>query len=194
MVFNILKQFNWLDIVILLLIFRVIYISIKGGFTTELFKLLGIICAIYLAMHYYMAVADFIRGKLPVEEKVPLEFLDFLVFVVLAVLGNLFFVLLRNAVNNLIKIEAVSTLNKWGGLVLGGFRSILLVSLVLFSLVISSVPYLKNSARSSYFGPRILSTAVNTYTWVWGNISSKFASSEKQNSAVIEVKEWMGSK
>jgi len=194
MLLNMLKQLNWLDVCILLIIIRVIYIAIKGGFTTELFKFLGVICAIYLSMHYNVVLADFIRGKTPVEEKVPLAFLDFLVFLALAVSGNFIFVLLRNAVNNLIKIEAVSTLNKWGGLVLGGFRSVLLVSLLLFALVISSIPYLKKSVKNSYLGPRFFSAAVDTYGWIWNNLASKFAVSEKQNSAVLEIKEGIVSK
>ena len=145
-------------------------------------------------MHYYITVADFIRGRLPLEEKVPLEFLDFLVFLILAGIGNLVFLLLRNAVNNLIKIEAISALNRWGGLVLGAFRSVLLASLVMFSLLISSIPYLKNSVRASYFGPRITSLSVNIYTWTWSSIFSKFISSEKLNSSAVEVKEWVGSR
>lgn len=160
----------------------------------EVFKLAGLLSAVYISMHYYITVADFIRGRLPLEEKVPLEFLDFLVFLILAGIGNLVFLLLRNAVNNLIKIEAVSALNRWGGLVLGGFRSVLLASLVMFSLLISSIPYLKNSVKASYFGPRVTSLSVNIYNWAWSSIFSKFISSEKLNSSAVEVKEWVGSR
>jgi uncharacterized membrane protein required for colicin V production len=194
MVFNVLRQFNWLDILILLLIFRVLYISIKGGFAVEVFKLTGLLSAIYLSMHYYLTIADFVRNALPLEEKMPLEFLDFLVFLILASIGYLFFLLLRSAFNNLIKIEAVSTLNKWGGLVLGSFRSLILSSLLIFLLAISSVPYLKSSTKASYLGGRLVSISVNIYTWGWFNIFSKFVSSEKLNSYVVEVRDWMVSK
>ncbi|MFY9402162.1 MAG: CvpA family protein [Candidatus Omnitrophota bacterium] len=194
MVFNILRQFNWLDILILFLIFRVLYISIKGGFVVEIFKLTGLLSAIYLSMHYYLKIADFVRNALPLKEKMPLEFLDFLVFLILAGIGYLFFLLLRSAFNNLIKIEAVSTLNKWGGLALGSFRSLILSSLLIFLLAISSVPYLKNSTKASYFGRRLVSISINIYTWGWSNIFSKFASSEKLNRYVVEVRDWMVSR
>lgn len=190
MIFNILKNFNWFDICILLIIFRVLYIAIKTGFTTEFFKFFGILFAIYLSMHYNTAIADFVAKRVPIiEEKVPLEFLDFIIFSILAITGNLFFVLLRNAINNLIKIEAVSTLNKWGGLCLGVLRSLLLVSLISFALTISSVVYLKDSVKSSYLGPRVISIGVNTYTWMWSSIFSKFLSSEGLNKNSIEAKE-----
>ncbi|MBN2830754.1 MAG: CvpA family protein [Candidatus Omnitrophica bacterium] len=194
MIFNVLKNFNWLDICILIIIFRVLYIAIKNGFTAELFKFFGIICAIYLSMHYYTAITDFIRGKIPVEEKMPLEFLDFLIFLILALTGNFLFVLLRNAVNNLIKIEAVSTLNKWGGLFLGALRSVLLASIIVFALTISSIPYFKQSVKRSYIGPRIISVGVDTYSWLWNSIFSRFLASERVNRIVLEVKEGVISK
>jgi uncharacterized membrane protein required for colicin V production len=188
MILNMLKNFNWLDICILIIIFRVLYIAIKTGFTTEFFKFSGVICAVYLSMHYNTAIADFIRSRIPVEDKMPLEFLDFLVFLTLAIGGNFVFVLLRNAVSNLIKIEAVSTLNKWGGLFLGALRSLLLVSIIIFALIISSIPYLKQSVKNSYLGPRVISVGVDTYSFLWNSIFSKFAASEKVNSAALEAK------
>ncbi|OQB10034.1 MAG: Colicin V production protein [Candidatus Omnitrophica bacterium ADurb.Bin205] len=189
MIFNMLKSFNWLDIIILIIIFRIFYISIKGGFTTEFFKFFGTLSAIYFSMHYNTVLSDFISSKLHIEEKMPLEFLDFIIFIILALGGYFIFVLVRNAVNNLLKIEAVSVLNKWGGLLLGALRSILLAGLVSFALVISSVPYLKNSVMDSYLGPRVLSVAVNTYSVIWNNFFSKFATKEEYNSIVSKIAE-----
>jgi uncharacterized membrane protein required for colicin V production len=188
MLLNMLKQFNWLDIFILITIFRICHIAIKGGFTTELFKFLGTITAIYLSMHYSVLIADYIRGSLPIEGKVSLELIDSLVFLSLAILGYFLFVLLRNAFNNFVKIETVSVLNKWGGLILGGFRSVLLVSLISFTLVISSIPYFKDSVGHSYLGSRLSIVAPNTYTWIWVSIFSKFIPSEKEGSIVVNIK------
>ena len=145
-------------------------------------------------MHYNTGLSDFISSKLNIQDKMPLEFLDFMVFVILAVAGYFIFVLVRNAVNNLIKVEAVSVLNKWGGLILGALRSVLLVGLVSFALVISSVPYLKNSVMNSYLGPRVLVVAVNTYTTIWNNLFSKFAAGEKYNAVVSKVSDEARSK
>ncbi|MDD4982136.1 MAG: CvpA family protein [Candidatus Omnitrophota bacterium] len=187
MIFNMLKSFNWLDIIILIIIFRIFYISIKGGFTTEFFKFFGVLTSIYLSMHYNTGLSDFISSKLNIEDKMPLGFLDFILFVILALAGYFIFVLVRNAVNNLVKIEAVSVLNKWGGLILGALRSVLLAGLVSFALAISSVPYLKNSVMNSYLGPRVLAVAVNTYSTIWNNLFSKFAAGEKYNTVVSNV-------
>ncbi len=188
MLLNMLKQFNWLDIFILIMIFRICYIAIKSGFTTELFKFLGTLTAIYLAMHYSVLIADYIHKQLPATDKVPLQFVDFLVLLFLAAAGYLLFVLIRTLSNHFIKIEAISTLNKWGGLILGGFRSVLLVSLISFTLVVSGIPYFMNSVKHSYLGPRLILVAPNTYTWIWTNIFSKFMTFENEGNIAENIK------
>ena len=59
MSYDSLKQINWVDIFAVILLIRVCYISIKTGFLTEIFKLLGTVCAILLACHYYVRVSIF---------------------------------------------------------------------------------------------------------------------------------------
>ena len=53
MIVEIIKQFNWVDIFVIILSVRVLYIAVKNGLPVELFKLLGTIAAIYLSLHYY---------------------------------------------------------------------------------------------------------------------------------------------
>ncbi|MDD4953418.1 MAG: CvpA family protein [Candidatus Omnitrophica bacterium] len=185
---NILKQFNWLDVFILILIFRILYISIKSGLSKEFFKLLGVLSATYLSLHYFTVLSDLICKNLPVK-KMPLEFFDFLLFTVLAILGYLVFVLLRTIFNHFIKMEAVPLLEKWGGLVMGILRSFFLPSLIIFMLAISSVGYLKKSAQSSYLGKKLFDVAPDTYSWFWNSITSKFMKDEKFNNNVLNIKE-----
>ncbi len=187
MLLNTLKQFNWLDIFILIVIFRICYIAIKGGFTTEFFKFLGTITAIYLSMHYCVLIVNLLMGWLPIDSKVSLKFIDSIVFVSLALLGYFLFVLLHNAFNNFVKIETVSALNKWGGLILGGFRSVLLASLISFTLVVSGIPYFKSSVKHSYLGQRLIFVAPNTYIWLWTSVFSKFIPSEKEGNIVVNI-------
>ena len=189
MLLNMLKQFNWLDIFILIMIFRVCFIAVKGGFTTEFFKFFGTLTAVYLAMHYCIFVSDFIMAYLPLEGKIPQELLNSLVFLFLSILGYLLFVLLRLTFNNFVKIETVSSLNKWGGLTLGMFRALLLVSLISFNLIISGFPYFKDSVKNSYLGSRVASVSSDTYSWVWASIFSKFFPSEKESCIVTDTRE-----
>ena len=83
MVMSIFKQFNYIDIIILILLFRICYISVKTGIAIEFFKLLGVLSAIYIASHYYTSLSDIIRRHY-MPKIIPLEFADFIIFLFLA--------------------------------------------------------------------------------------------------------------
>jgi len=189
MILNIIKQFNWVDIFVIILLFRICYIAIKSGFVVELFKFLGTVLAIYLSLHYYTALADLVTKYLSIKESMPLEFLDFIAFIILVIIGYFVFVILRQVFSQLIKTEAAPNLNRWGGLALGIVRGILFSGLIIFILVISSVSYFKNSAGNSYLGKRLLKVAPTTYTKLWNGLMSKFMTGEKFNQTILDVQE-----
>jgi len=154
----------------------------------EIFKLLGAIAAAYLSLHYYTVLSDSLRKGLNLKF-IPLEFLDFLIFVVLALVGYCTFVILRELFGRLIKMEAAPNLAKWGGLFLGICRGFLLTGLLTFILFISSVSYLKESVITSYAGKRLLNFAPAVYSGIWQGVGSKFMPGEKFNQTVLEVQE-----
>lgn len=184
---DVLKQFNWVDILVIILLFRIGYIALKSGFSRELFKLLGTLLAIYLALHYYTGIVDFISARIATK-KIPLDFLGFVIFTLLAAIGYLVFFGLRCIFYHFIKMEAIPLLNKWGGLVLGIGRGILLVGLVIYILVISSFDYAKKSVENSPLGRSWLKVAPATYSIIWHKLTSKFMIKEKFNESVLEVK------
>jgi uncharacterized membrane protein required for colicin V production len=188
MLLQMIKQFNWIDIFIIILLFRICYIAIKNGLIAELFKLSGTILAVYLSFHYYTYLSDIVRQRF-IGQKLSLEFLDFLCFAFLAVLGYLALVLCRQVFSYFIKMEALPQLNRWGGLILGISRGFLLSSLIIFVLFISSIAYLKNSVIHSYFGGRLFKIAPTTYSKVWFGFASKFIPQEKYNSTIQEVEQ-----
>lgn len=183
---NPVKQINWLDIALILLLLRICYTSFKKGAAIEFFKLLGLINGAYLSLHYFTVLADFIDKRFSIQG-MPLQFLDFLCFLVLAIFGYLVFVLLRSAFAQIIKIEAVSRLAKLAGLALGIARALLTLSLIIFILLVSSIGNLKNAARNSYLGKRLFNIAPATYAIIWHNIISKFATQESSNKTILEV-------
>ena len=189
MLTDILKEFNWLDIFVIILLIRECYIASKTGLPIEIFKFLGTVAAIYIGLHYYTVVSDAIGLRFPYfKEKTPLRFLDFLSCAILAIIGYLVFLSLRVAFHRFIKMEAVPNLNKWGGLILGIVRGFLTVSLIIFVMILSDITYFKKSAVGSYSGKQLFEVSPNTYGWLWNNITSKFMTTEKFNKAVLEVK------
>lgn len=188
MLLEILKQLNWVDFLLIILLFRVCYIGSKSGFPIEVFKLCGVIFAIYFSLHYYTSFSDWLRQRLPiVDEKAPLDFLDFLSALVLVVLGYLSFVALRAVFSRFLTVEAVPRLNKWGGFILGVARGALLAGLIVFLFTISSMAYLKESVNRSYSGKYLLEAAPTVYIQMWNGFMSKFMPKEKFNSTVSEV-------
>jgi uncharacterized membrane protein required for colicin V production len=185
---NILKQLNWLDILVLILILRILYVSAKSGFPAEFFKFIGTLTAIYLPLHYYLIFSASLRQRFFGTKPGP-EFLNFAVFLALAIAGWLGFALLRNIFCRLIKIEAVSSLNRWGGFILGAVRAVLLCGLIVFTLVVSGNAYLKNSAKVSYCGKRLSGVPVSAYSWLWNSIMTKFCAGEKFNKDVVTMRE-----
>lgn len=191
MALDTLKQFNWLDILCIIVLVRIVHISMKSGFSTEVFKLLGTTLAAYVSFHYYVLFSGALTSRFGLKEIIPIEFMDFLCFLALALLGYLVFVFLRLWItfNRFINVEAVNNLNRWGGFVLGVLRGVLLSSLIMFMLVISTLTYLKKSVADSYSKRYIFNIAPNTYTWVWNTITSKFMAKEGYNKTVSEVQE-----
>jgi len=185
---GLIKQFNWVDILIIILLFRVGYISLKNGFPIALFKLCGTVLAIYASLHYYTVLSDSFLNFFSIK-KAPLELIDFVSFLFLALISYFLFVLFRNIFTHLIKMEAVSTLNKWGGLFLGAIRGVLLCGLLIFMLAVSGVNYLNSSAKHSYFGSWFFGAASNTYSFLWNDLVSKFMPNEKFNLKVTDTEE-----
>lgn len=186
MILNVLTRLNWIDFIVVCILFRVLYVGGKNGFIVELFKLIGIIFTTYVSLHYYVKLSDFIVHRLS-KMQVPAELVHFFVFILLVAVSYSIFVLVRRAVCNLVKMEAAPMLSKWGGVFLGVGRGFLTSSLVIIVLLISTMPYLNTSVKKSYSGRYLFNVAVGTYSVIWNGIMSKFMSGEKFNEAISKI-------
>ena len=190
MLLEILKHFNWIDFFIVFLLFRTCYIAIKRGLPVEFFKLLGVMTAIYLSLHYYTGLSDWMLARLPhLKERMPLEFSDFLCFMFLALFAYFVFAVLRVTFYRFIKMEAVPRLNMWGGFFVGIGRGVLVVALIMFMLVISSITYFRNSVKNSYYGRQFFQIAPAFYTSLWNGFGSKIMAKEKYNKTIQEIQD-----
>ena len=187
MIIKALQSLNWVDIFILVLVGRIVYISAKKGFVIELFKLLGAAMSAYLALHYYTRLGSFFNALMPGPPQIPLEFWDFLSLIILSLVGYAIFLVLREAFSRAFKMEAVSTLNKWGSACLGLLRGVLATSLVLFILLNPTLMYFRNSVLDSYGGSRLVKFAPGLYQSMWEGLMSKFMPAEGFNQSVIDI-------
>ena len=188
MILEILGKFNFLDYIILIVLFRICYIAAKTGLSVEIFKFFGVIFAVYIALHYYTTLSIFIQSRFMPKELV-LGFMNFIIFLFLVLLGCSCFVVLRIALSRFIQLNALPKISQFLGLVLGMGRGFLIIGLLSFVLFISNVTYLSNSVKRSYLGSKTFVILPQTYGWLWNNIFSKFSHEEKFNPAVTQITE-----
>lgn len=181
-------QFNFLDIIIIIISVRICYLAFKMGLAVEFFKLSGVILATYVSLHYYTGLSDIIQRHFIPKGILP-AFMDFLVFIILAAGGYLCFIVLRNSFYRYMRLEASPKISQFGGLILGAARLFLTIGLLIYILMISSVRYLNESVKYSYLGSRSVLISANTYGWLWGSVASKFSPKEKFNPAVSQTLE-----
>lgn len=184
-----LKHINWVDILILIILFRICYVSIETGLPLSIFKLLGITLALYLSLHYYTKLSDFLRSRILFLESLPLELIDFICFLFLVAAGYLIMIIARIFVHRFVKMEVVSGFNRWGGFSLGLVRAVLLCGLLMYTLAVSGIGYLRQSAKDSLLGNKFFYVAPATYTWIWNALISKFSAAEDFNLNVTKLAE-----
>ncbi|RKY43359.1 MAG: hypothetical protein DRP80_05550, partial [Candidatus Omnitrophota bacterium] len=58
-------KFNWLDLVSLLIIIRVIYIAVSKGFVVEFFKIIATLAGAFFSFQFYTGLGNFFLKYLP---------------------------------------------------------------------------------------------------------------------------------
>ena len=184
---DLIGRINWVDIFAITLLIRITYIAVKTGFWTEVSKLLGTACAIYLACHHYTRVSIFFSSRLHLESQTLINLLDFSLFFILAVLGYFLFAVIRRMVSVLVKVETVSLLNRWGALVLSFLRWSLFASLVIFTSSVLNNAYLNNSILNSLSGSKIFRLTPKVYYFLWDKLMCHLEDERAINKAVFQV-------
>jgi len=183
MIKEIVSNLNWLDIVIIILFLRMTYSGLMKGFPTEIFKIIGILIGAIFSLNYYPALGALINSKIKLSQ----ELVEFNSYLVILFSGIICLALLRDIVLKFVKIEAVSSLNKWGGIFLGLVRSAIVISAIFYSFLIINNEYLKTSLKKSYFSKNIIKIDAKIYEFTWQNLVIRFSPEEPFNKQAIEL-------
>ncbi len=183
MIKEIISKLNWVDICIIVLFIRLIYIGAKTGFPTEFFKFIGLVFGSIIAFHYYANIAAWVNIKVNLP-KMPVEFVSYLVVLIVSLV---LFVLIRNLILRLIHIEAVSTVNRWGGFLLSVLRAGFLCSAIIIGMLITNNGYLKKSIETSFFSKKVVMLGPNVYRLTWNMIFSKFLPKGNLNNQLFDL-------
>mgnify|MGYP001590101708 FL=1 len=178
------RSINWVDVALLVLFVRTVFISVTTGFVAEVFKFLGLGTAIFVGSHYYAFAAEFLAKK----TSLPLAGLRFLVFTVLVCAVILVFKFARDGILLLFKVETNHQgFDQYGAGVLGAVRGWLLCSTVLFAVFLVPHPLVHRQAFSSWGHKVVARAAPDTYSFLFHQVIGKLFESQKFNADVFTV-------
>src|SRR3989338_4068404 len=112
---DLITNLNWVDVLLIIAVIRIVYIGAKQGFLVELAKILGVLLGVVLALHYYTGLSDFVVAGSPL----PTGFSDLVCFSLLFIIVILIFKFIREGLALVIKAEPIPFVNSWGGFLLG---------------------------------------------------------------------------
>ena len=163
---DIITRFNWVDILVLIIVFRISYVAFQDGLSHEIFPLIGTLGTAIIALHYYHNIALYLYQN---AIKLPVKALDFLSFILLLVSVGLIFKLLRTLSDKIINVTWHPLVEKGGGLLFGFMRSCIVASVILMILALMPLSYLQHSIRDrSMMGMHFLRIMPNIYGKVSG--------------------------
>ena len=183
MLIHFFKSLNWVDLLMLAILIRIVYIGVQAGVVMEMFKLLGALLTTFVCFHYYSAVARFIIHI----TKAPWgNIVEVLSFVLLWALMFVVCKLIRDGLFILFSIEAKSIVDKWGGALLGIGRFFIIGSMTMFLLLMPGDKYLEARTAEAFSRPYVLMVAPNFYRTFCDGLVVKVFQKEKPNKAVWE--------
>ena len=184
MLTHFIKSINWIDVALVFLFLRVIFIGVKNGLITELFKFLGVVIAVFVSLHYYAILA----AKLAKVTTVSSGFWEIVMFAGLWFAVTVIFKYIREGILLLFKIETNHQgFDKYAAGILASGRGILICSLTIFLILLVANAPVKRLTLHSY-GYKISGrAAVGTYSFLFNNLVDKLWAGQHYNEATAQV-------
>ncbi len=182
MISEILSIINVVDIIILGIFLRSIYIGYQQGLLVEFFKLLGITFATFFSLHYFVSFALFLGKLLPL----PMDMVVVVAYVMIwIIIVALFAVVRQGWMLSFKPFEKTFPYKVLGG-ILGTVRAAFITGLVFLLIFISSSTFFVRTARSSLSGFYLKDVAVSFYNFSYNSLIVKVFPKEPINEKVFE--------
>ena len=177
-----LKSLNWIDLLMVVLAVRIVYISAMTGFVTEFMKTAAVLISVLLAFHYYTKIAAVLGHFVGLTP--PL--LEALVFAAIWAFTFIVMKFIRDGIFLIFTVQAISLVDKWGAMAVSIARFALTASMLMFVLVLTDQPYLERMTMSSFSQKYIFLVAPETYQKMMNGFVVKLLPKQKVNPAVME--------
>jgi membrane protein required for colicin V production len=147
---------NFLDIIILVVIFAFFFKGLWRGFLRELCSVLGLLLGGFLAFRFHEPL-----GEILVESfRLPFSLAKVSAFLVLFILTVVFFGVLGYVLSQFVKMLFLGGLNRVGGALFGLGEGLLLVAFALFVVTMVGTPeFMKSGIRDSQLAPPFIELA-----------------------------------
>jgi uncharacterized membrane protein required for colicin V production len=180
---NILTSFNWLDLLMVIVMIGAVLRGTVQGFVGELFKLLGLICATIFALHFYVRAAEAFRRSFLLSVK----FGEVLSFVLISVLVILIFKLIREGWLLILKVDTKSSFSQWLGGFVAIFNALLICGLLFFFISLFKNDALNIFAEKSVTGVYLRDLSPRIYKASYHGALYKFFPDEVINEKALRI-------
>lgn len=182
---EIIQKFNWVDILILTLMIRALYIGFKRGFINEILHLLALVASIFVVFHYTPLCVKYLESSIFFKP----QFARAMTFIFLWGLVSLLAKFARGALLLVFKVEAKSFLDKIGGVAIAAVRGLLLCSLTLWLLVSTESAYAIRTINGAYTSKYVVQWAPNVYKGIFDTVVAKYFPNEHLSQDFFIAKE-----
>jgi uncharacterized membrane protein required for colicin V production len=177
--------FNWIDVLLAIIIWRVLWAGLKSTIVDEIFRLFGILSAIFISLHYYVQFGVYMHELL----FVPKGFQEFLGFALLWATVVVIFKIVGIGWKLILRIEAKPGVDKWGGFLLAAIRSVLICSLTITFLFTSNINLVGSSIHQSFSSIYFMDIAPSIYQKVFDLFIGRNFKEERLNVKVSGLRD-----
>lgn len=141
---EIISKVNWVDLVVVIVMLRISYVSFSDGLSRGIFPLVGAVGTLFLSLRYYRQIADFLSRN---GISLPIDLLNFISFLALVVVLGILFKVARTVIDKIITIQWHPLIERFGGLICGVGRALIFASIILMVLSLMPLSYMQKSIR-----------------------------------------------
>lgn len=180
---NILTSFNWLDLLMIIVMIATVFRGVVCGFVVELFKIFGLIFATVFALHFYVRAAEQLQHLV----SLPMKAGEILSFILIVAAVILFFRLIREGWLLVLKSEAKGGFSQWAGGLIAIFRSFVVCGLLFFLIFLFGNETLNAFAEKSVTGTYLCDLSPKVYKFSYEGILEKFFPDEELNKKAFKT-------
>lgn len=182
---NILLNLNWVDILILCIVVRMIYSGSKSNIGSEFLSLVWVALATFVILHYYARLGEWLHKAIFLPTLVQ----DLMAFILIWLSVYILLKIILQGWNLIFKVEAAGALNQWGGAILGAVQGVFVCGLIFVFLLVAGNDYLRKMAKQSFTGFYLVDFSPKVYRLFFDGLVVKFFPQEELNEGVFHLGE-----